>query len=128
MSAALAFDIAYRIAGELYGNLLLRNSDPAGHRYAVEALTTGTKSPQMLVKEFCTSDEFRELHLMNETPNEFARKVILRLLGIKRPDPGKAKEIAVRLLQEDWRAMINDLVDSPEYRAAHSGLEIPSWR
>jgi hypothetical protein len=127
MSSALPYDVAYRVAGELFGNLFRRNGDPAGHRYALEALTTGTKSPRMLVKEFCTSEEFRELHLMNETPNELARKVILRLLGEKRSDPKKAKHIATRMLQDDWRVVMKDLIDSPEYSAAYGDLNIPSW-
>jgi hypothetical protein len=74
MSSALAYDAAYRVTGDLFGNLFRRDGDAAGHRHA---LTRGAKSPRMLVKEFCTSEEFRELHLMNESPNELARKVIL---------------------------------------------------
>jgi hypothetical protein len=126
VSALLTYDAAGQIAGELFGNLLGRNSDQAGYAYAVDGLISGQKSPRMLVKEFCTSEEFRERHMMNQTPNEFARQAQLRLLGQKRLDPDLTKRIATRLLEEDWRCVVGDLIDCAEYGAAH-GNKIPLW-
>lgn len=127
MPSSLSYDDAVRIAGELYGNLLGRNSDKGGFTYTLERLLSGEKSPRDLVKEFSCSEEFRELHLMNQTPNEFARRASLRFLGLKRPEPDKIKEIATRLLLDNWRRVVSDLVDSDEYASIHGNLGVPLW-
>lgn len=126
MAHHLNFEIASRLAGDLFGNLLGRNSDQAGYAYAINCLISGQKPPRMLVKEFCTSEEFRERHMMNQTPNEFARQAQLRFLGKTRLEPEMTKRIATRLLENDWRFVLRELIDSDEYGIAH-GDKIPLW-
>src|ERR1700727_52610 len=88
-------------AGEMYGNLLARNSDPAGFQHVVGVLVTGESSIRDVVRECCRSEEFREKHVMNQSPNELARRILIQL-GKQRPAPERVKQMAVDLLERDW--------------------------
>ena len=44
MAKAWSFDEACTIAGELYGNVLARNSDDAGYKHTVNQLNSGNES------------------------------------------------------------------------------------
>ncbi len=127
MPESLSFNDANRVAGELFGNLLARDSDKEGFDYALKVLLSGEKSPRNLVRDFVISDEFRELHLMNQTPNEFARRLLTRFLGVKRLDPQRIKEVAVRILEGDWRQLMIETIDGPEYYNSHGEKNVPLW-
>jgi hypothetical protein len=113
-------------AGELYGNLLARDSDPSGFRYAMEMLTTGQASVREIVRQICRSDEFREKHMMNQTPNELARRILTRL-GSQRPAPEQIKQLALDILERDWREAISDYIDSRSYIDAFGDDRVPLW-
>jgi hypothetical protein len=122
-----SFNDATRIAGELFGNLFGRDSDEPGFDYALKTLLSGRNTARTLVREFVTSEEFRELHLMNQTPNEFARRALLRLLGNKRPEPVRVKEVATSILEGDWRKVVAGMIDSPDYYAIYGDYGVPVW-
>src|SRR5579875_2853196 len=103
---ALPYEEASKVAGDLYGNLLQRDSDPDGFAHALEGLTSGALTTRRLVQAICTSEEFREKHVMNQTPNELARLILTCLLHEQRPAPAHIKATAMRLVEEDWRAVI----------------------
>ncbi len=123
----MSFEDAHRIAGELFGSLFARASDKEGFDYALKALLSGEKSPRTLVGEFVKSEEFRERFLMNQTPNEFARRILARFYGLKRVDLQRVKELAVKVLEEDWRDFMSEVVDSPEYYSVHGDFTVPLW-
>ena len=88
---AVKYDECIRLAGELYGRLLARDSDKEGYDYILEQLSSGQKTLSALVREMATSDEFRERHVMNQSPNELARRLIVNFMGFTRPDPPGSK-------------------------------------
>lgn len=122
----MSFKEASQIAGLLYGHILGRDSDPDGYRHAIDRLSNGT-SVRELVKEFCTADEFRELHIMNESPNELAKKILVIMEKKWRPKPADIKALCIRLVQEDWRAVMSDVINSSAYKAAHGEDGVPHW-
>ncbi len=127
MASSMSYEEASRVSGELFGNLFARNSDEDGYQYALKSLLSGEKSPRLLVREFMTSEEFRELHFMNQSPNEIARRILLKLKSSKRIDPEKVKQTAIRILEGDWRAVMTDAVDSDEYKSSYGEFNVPLW-
>jgi hypothetical protein len=67
-----------------------------------------------------------ELHMMNQTPNEFARQAQLWFRGRKRLGPAFTKQLATRISEEDRWSVVGNLIDSSEYGAIH-GDRIPLW-
>ncbi|CAL1240541.1 phycobilisome rod-core linker polypeptide [Candidatus Methylocalor cossyra] len=125
MAKKLSFNVATRVAGQLYGNILQRNADPAGFDWCVEVLTNGTLSVREIVKVLCKSDEYREKFLMNDTPNEIARKFRKKFFGEANPRPEDIKETALLFLEMNWRDAMDQLLDSPEYYAKYGDDGIP---
>lgn len=121
-----SFALASKISGQLYGNILLRNSDRDGYEWCIDQLTTGSSTVRDLVKHFCTSEEFREINLMNQTPNEFARIIRKRFWGKQDEDQKEIKELAVRILESDWRTAIHYVIDSDEYKKIYGDDKVPS--
>lgn len=124
---ALSYDEASRIAGDLYGRLLQRDSDPDGFAHALDGLTNGTLTARHLVQAICISEEFREKHVMNQTPNELARLILTCLLHERRPAPARIKTLAVRLVEQDWRAVIAEAIACDAYARAYGEDGVPRW-
>jgi hypothetical protein len=127
MAKAWSFDEACTIAGELYGNVLARNSDDAGYKHTVNQLNSGNESVREIVRRFCTSEEFREKYIMNQTPNELAKRLLSRLGRDRRPDPQAIKVLAVSLVERDWRQVVEEIVNSPAYKQAYGEDGVPLW-
>lgn len=125
MAKKMTFNQACKIAGQLYGSLLQRDSDQAGFDWCVENLTNGTLSVRGLIKAICKSEEYREKFLMNEAPNEVAKKWRKKFLGEATPNKEAIKRMAVSLLESDWRVMMDALFDSEEYLAKHGEDGVP---
>jgi hypothetical protein len=125
MAKKLTYNMACKVAGQLYGSILQRNSDPEGFGWCVENLAAGTLSVRDIVRELCKSEEFREKFLMNDSPNEIARKLRKKLLGELNPSAEDIKETAVLLLEYDWRDAIDHLIDSYEYEQKHGNDVVP---
>jgi hypothetical protein len=125
MAKKLTYNMACKVAGQLYGSILQRNSDPEGFGWCVENLAAGTLSVRDIVRELCKSEEFREKFLMNDSPNEIARKLRKKLLGELNPSAEDIKETAVLLLEYDWRDVIDHLIDSYEYEQKHGNDVVP---
>jgi hypothetical protein len=125
MAKKLTYNMACKVAGQLYGSILQRNSDPEGFDWCVENLAAGTLSVRDIVRELCKSEEFREKFLMNDSPNEIARKLRKKLLGELNPSAEDIKETAVLLLEYDWRDAIDHLIDSYEYEQKHGNDVVP---
>jgi hypothetical protein len=121
------YEFACKNAGLLYGNLLQRDSDNAGFTYAVELMADQDCKVRSLVREICLSEEFREKHVMNQTSNELARRLMINLLGDRRPDARRVKLLAVQLLERDWRAVVGELIDSDLYGTAFGDDTVPVW-
>jgi hypothetical protein len=58
MAKKFSHDEASRLAGELFGMILDRDSDEGGYGHVLHCLEMGKKSMRELVFEFVTSDEF----------------------------------------------------------------------
>jgi hypothetical protein len=127
MPKAWPYDEACIVAGELYGNLLARNSDEAGYKFNVNQLVRGHESVRTIVLRFCTSEEFREKYVMNQTPNELARRFLLRFAMNKRPSPEEIKALAIALLERDWRRVIEDIIMGDGYADAYGDDRVPLW-
>jgi hypothetical protein len=127
MAKVWDYDEACIICGRLYGDLLARDADEAGFKYAVDRLSSGIASVRDLVEEICVSDEFREKFLMNQTPNEFARRLLLKLSREPRADPKRVKAMAVALLEDDWRKIVTGVIRGPRYTAAFGDDDVPLW-
>ena len=127
MSKAWSFNEACHLAGELYGNILARNSDQAGFNYTVDQLHSGRESVRDVVRRFFTSEEFREKFVMNQTPNELAQKLLSQLCRKKRLSPQEIKSAAVSLIEQDWRDVVGEIVDSTAYREAYGEDRVPLW-
>ncbi len=127
MPKAWVYDEACRVVGELYGNILGRDSDPDGYQYAVEQLSRGYESVRDIARRFCTSEEFREKYVMNQTPNELARRLLIRLGRHRRAEPDAIKALAVALLERDWREVISEMIDSPAFFEAFGDDHPPLW-
>ena len=62
MARRWSFEEACTVAGDIYGNILARNSDDAGFRTRLR-LNSGSETVREIVKRFCTSEEFREKYV-----------------------------------------------------------------
>jgi hypothetical protein len=127
ISRVWAYDEACRVAGELYGNIFGRDSDEIGYKFTINQLTSGYESLQEIVRRFCTSDEFREKYVMNQTPNELARRLLLRFSRRKRATPETIKALAVDLLERDWRVVIEQMINDDDYLEIYGTDRIPIW-
>lgn len=121
------FNTASEIVGHLYGDLLGRSADPTGFTYGVDQLTGGHAELPDLVTEFCTSEEFREKWVMNQTPNELARRLLMRFYNIPFPNGQEVKELAVQIAEGDWRDAVRSCIQSERYRATYGQNRIPLW-
>ena len=121
------YEFACKIAGQLYGNLLQRESDRDGFEHAVNCITTGTATVRTLVRAICVSDEFREKHVMNQTSNELARRLMINMLGDRRPDARRVKLLALQLLERDWRQVVAEVIDNELYTTAYGDDLVPIW-
>ncbi len=126
-SKILSYEEASKISGELFGNLFSRASDKEGFDYALKRILSGAATPRSLVKEFCSSEEFRELHIMNQTPNEFAKRALITLCGEKKPDPKDIKSLALQILEGDWRVVLKNLIDGEKYKSIYGEYVVPRW-
>jgi hypothetical protein len=120
-------EFACKSAGLLYGNLLMRDSDNDGYAYAVGQIMDEGFKVRSLVREICLSEEFREKHVMNQSSNELARRLMINLLGDRRPDVRRVKLLAVQLLERDWRMVVGELIDSDLYTTAFGDDVVPVW-
>jgi hypothetical protein len=127
MSKVWSFNEACRLAGELYGNILARNSDEAGFNYTVDQIHSGRETVRDVVRRFFTSEEFREKFVMNQTPNELAQKLLSQLCRKKRLNPQEIKSTAVSLIEQDWRDVIGEIVDGAPYSEAYGEDRVPLW-
>jgi len=118
---------ACQVAGELYGRILGRDADKDGFEFAVDRLMTGTFTPRDLVRHMCMSEEFREKFLMNQTMNEFARLVLIRLNGDRGASPPSIKALAVAFLEKDWRVVLRSVIDGNGYTRCYSDDGVPQW-
>ena len=125
MAKKLSYNLAYKVAGQLYGSILQRDSDPEGFDWCVNNLSNGALSAREVVRELSKSEEFREKFLMNDTPNEIARKLRKKFLGEINPAPKDIKETAVMLLEYDWRDAIDQLIDSDGYNEKYGDDGVP---
>ncbi|MDV6344904.1 DUF4214 domain-containing protein [Nitrosomonas sp. Is37] len=119
------FDQAAEKAGQLYGNLLGRVADKSGYDFVVSQLNTGESSIKNIVINMLTSDEFREKFVINNTPNELAKLLHIVLLKELRPRPEAIKNTAINLLEDDWRRVIINMIQSEAYSKAFGEEKIP---
>lgn len=105
---------------------MARDADRDGFAYVVERLTTGAVSVRDIVKEFCTSEEFQEKFIMNDTPNELARRLFLRFGKEHRPDPRQVKQLALQFLTLNWRAAMSAFIMSEAYK--YGDDQVPLWQ
>lgn len=115
------------LVGDLYGNILGRDSDEEGYKYNVEQLSRGYESVRDIVCRFCTSEEFREKSVMNQTPNELAKRILLRLSKDRRASPETVKKLAIALLERDWREVMTEFIQSEVYSQAFGDDRPPVW-
>jgi hypothetical protein len=64
---------------------------------------------------------------MNQTPNELAQKLLSQLCRKKRLSPQEIKSAAVSLIEQDWRDVVGEIVDSTAYREAYGEDRVPLW-
>jgi hypothetical protein len=121
------YESACKTAGQLYGNLLQRESDSDGFEHAVACITDGSATVRALVRAICVSDEFREKHVMNQTSNELARRLMINMLGDRRPDARRVKLLSLQLLERDWRQVVAEVIDSELYTTAYGDDLVPAW-
>jgi len=127
MAKTWPYDEACIIAGELYGSLFARNSDEGGYSYNLNQLLQGNESVRDIVVRFCSSEEFREKFVMNQSPNELARRLLLRFAMIKRPSPEQIKDLAIALMERDWREVVTEVIMSDGYGEAYGDDVVPLW-
>lgn len=125
MKKKYSFDQAAEKAGLLYGSLLGRIADKAGYDFIVDQLNTGKVSVKNIVTTMLTSDEFREKFIMNNTPNETARALRIALLKELRPRADIIKDTAITLLENDWRKVVTNMINSEAYAKAFGEEKIP---
>jgi hypothetical protein len=121
------YESACKTAGQLYGNLLQRESDSDGFEHAVACMTDGSATVRALVRAICVSEEFREKHVMNQTSNELARRLMINMLGDRRPDARRVKLLSLQLLERDWRQVVAEVIDSELYTTAYGDDLVPAW-
>ncbi len=107
--------------------MLARNSDEDGYDYNVSQLLHGYETVRDIVIRFCASEEFREKFVMNQSPNELARRLLLRFAMIKRPSPEQIKALAIALLERDWRDVVEEVIMSDGYSEAYGDDRVPLW-
>lgn len=125
MTAEYSFNQAANLAGVLYGNLLGRVADKEGYDSLVDELSNGHSSVRDIVLRMLTSDEFAEKFVLNNTPNELAKRLRMALLKELRPKPNDIKENAIELLEMDWRDVVASLIDSQAYEKAFGEDGVP---
>lgn len=125
MAKKFSFSQASRIAGQLYGAVLQRNSDQEGFDWCVENLTNGSLTVRDIVRNLCKSEEYREKFLMNDTPNEIARKFRIKFFGEAHPQPADIKSTAILFLEQHWQHAIDELLDSDAYGRRYGDDSVP---
>jgi len=121
------YEFACKTAGQLYGNLLQRESDRDGYDHAVACITDATTTVRALVRAICVSEEFREKHVMNQTSNELARRLMINMFGDRRPDARRVKLLSLQLLERDWREVVAEVIDNELYTTAFGDDLVPFW-
>lgn len=119
----MLYSEAEQVAGEIYGKILLRNADPEGFAYAVDRLINGM-NPLDLAGEFMRSEEFAEKFLLNTSPNEIARKMLIVMLG-KVPSPNEIKQNSILIVNRGVHAFIDKHMREKKISLNH---RVPDFR
>jgi hypothetical protein len=121
------FNAAQKVCGLLYGNILHRNTDPAGYDFYVRGLSNDSLSLRDAIAEFFTSAEFYSKFAVNQTPNELARNLLASFFNIpdiEREDVKAAVDSFIRL---GVPAVITGLINDRRLFDRHGNLGVPRY-
>jgi len=124
------YNLAARLAGRLFGDILYRDADKAGFAHYLDALSTDQLSLDDAIREFYTSDEFVREFVLNETPNELARKLICTFLDTADPSVRSAESISAvlnQLVHSGLDSVIRSLIQDPRFRDHYGFSTVPRY-
>lgn len=121
------YEIAYRLAGTLYGNILHRNADDSGFNYYLKELQSERIQLKTAINQFYTSDEFCEKFVVNQTPNELTKYLLLSFFKPSVLDPQEVKQIARQLIMQGLPSVIESLLEDPKFYDCHGKFGIPQY-
>ena len=128
MPTRFTHDDAARLAGDVFGEILLRESDPEGYAYVLDCLESGTKSLQQIVVEFITSDEFIDRFVARELPGSTVNLINVFLLGAPL-DSEQDTLIAQRvLIRQGLQHYAEQIIKSEDYQRRIGPDGIPSMK
>jgi hypothetical protein len=124
---AMEYDVAARLTGELYGNILQRDADHGGYNYYVDGLANDDLTLQEVIAEFFVSEEFREKFIANQTPNELARNLLRAFFGYDDATDAETKRIVAHIVESGFPATIRALLADPRYLEENGQFGIPRY-
>jgi Domain of unknown function (DUF4214) len=115
------------ITGLLYGNLLQRNADREGYSYYYEMLVSSKITLQQAIIEFLCSEEFYEHFIVNQTPNELARHLLISFFGPRAVKTEEPKKVALALIRRGVPSVVQDLISEVRFRDQHGEFGVPRY-
>lgn len=124
----MEYDLAYRLTGALYGNILNRDSDELGFNFYLEQLQTDQAPLKTVIYKFFISDEFCEKFVVNQTPNELSKYLLISFFKQQAPDLREVNRIAKLIITEGLGHAIKTLINDPQFYDGHGDFGIPEYR
>jgi hypothetical protein len=122
----LSPDQANRLVGLVHGHRLERDAGPEGCNHYFSEILGGEMKIADTFCGFSTGEEFIENVLLNDTPNEIARKLVSSLLGERFATPEHVREHALRLVHSGLPAVIEALLAEPRNEEAPGASAFPA--
>lgn len=121
------FEMASRIVGLLYGNILHRNADSVGFEFHVSAIHEKRLNVPEAIVKFYQSDEFAEKFIFNQTINELTHNLLNSLFPpatVTTTDFAKMRRI---LVTEGVGRVVSLLMEDARYVDRHGQIGVPRY-
>jgi hypothetical protein len=127
LSPTIDHATAAHLSGILYGNILHRDADQEGYEFYVRSLQTGTLGVEDAVRRMFLSEEFYQKFVVNQTPNELARNLLVSFFGPHLVRPADITVVLSKLVNDGLPAVLDDLLDDPRMQDFHGQHPIPRY-
>ena len=121
------YDMAVRITGTLYGNILHRDADDEGFTHYFNEFLNDLITVKDAIKEFFASSEFIETFVLNQTPNELARNLLASFYNASASSDVEVKSLALELVRADFSQVISALIDDVRFFDRNGLAGVPRY-
>jgi hypothetical protein len=124
------YDLATRLTGRLFGDILYRNADREGFAHYLDALSTERLSLDDVIHELYTCDEFVRKFVLNQTPNELARNLVCTFFNTSDPSVRSMELISCvldELVHKGLDSTVRSLIQDPRFRDCYGSFAVPRY-